>query len=283
MKKIISLLLLSLISIVCLASCGSNDDTTINLYSREDGSGTRGAFIELFGIEQKNEQGEKIDKTSLSATITNSTSVMLTNIQNDKNGIGYVSLGSLSDDVKAVKIDGAAASVENIKNGTYKIAIPFNIVTKDTLSEAAQDFYNFILSNEGQAVISGEGYIPVTASGAFASNGATGTVKISGSSSVYPVMEKLVEKFKTYNSSITIELQLSDSGTGVKDAINGTSDIGMASRNLKDSETGVKATCIATDGIAVIVNKDSSIDSLTSEQVMKIFTAEITDWSEINE
>ena len=213
----------------------------IAVYSREDGSGTRGAFIELFGIEQKDESGEKIDYTTEEAVITNSTDVMLTSVSGDTYGIGYVSLGSLNDTVKAVKIDGAEATVENIKSGAYAIARPFNIATNGEVSEVAQDFINYIMSAEGQAVITENGYIGSDDAAAFESNGATGKVVVGGSSSVSPVMEKLIEAYKAVNTGAEIELQTSDSTTGMTGAADGTLDIGMASRELKDSEVEARS------------------------------------------
>ena len=259
--------------------------SAIAVYSREDGSGTRGAFIELFGVEEKDESGEKVDNTTEEAIITNSTDVMLTSVAGDTYAIGYVSLGSLNDTVKAVKIDGAEATVENIKSGTYKIARPFNIATKGEVSEAAQDFINYIMSAEGQAVITEAGYIGSDDAAAFESNGATGKVTVSGSSSVTPVMEKLKETYTAVNSGAEIEIQESDSTTGMTDAAAGTSDIGMASRELKDSETeqGLTATTIAMDGIAVIVNLDNPTANLTSDQVKGVYVGEITSWDELAE
>ncbi|MBO5523836.1 MAG: substrate-binding domain-containing protein, partial [Roseburia sp.] len=222
----------------------------INVTSREDGSGTRGAFIELFGIEEKDESGEKVDYTTDEANITNSTDVMMTTVAGDEYAIGYISLGSLNDTVKAVSIDGAEATVENIKSGTYTIARPFNIATKGEISDAAQDFVNFILSAEGQAVVSDNGYITVDdAAEAFASNGAEGKVVVAGSSSVTPVIEKLKEAYGAVNAAVEIEIQESDSTTGMTNALEGTCDIGMASRELKDSETegGLTGTVIAMD------------------------------------
>lgn len=255
----------------------------VNVLSREDGSGTRGAFIELFGIEEKDADGNKVDNTTEEAIITNSTSVMLTSVASDEYAIGYVSLGSLDDTVKAVSIDGAEATVENIKNGTYTIARPFNIATKGEVSDIAQDFINYIMSAEGQAVITENGYIGSDDAAAFESNGATGKVTVSGSSSVTPVMEKLKEAYAKANKDVTVEVQQSDSTTGVTNAIEGTCDIGMASRDLADSEAkkGVKATVIAKDGIAVIVNKDSKVDELTSAQVKDIYTGKTTKWADI--
>ena len=250
-----------------------------------DGSGTRGAFIELFGIEEKDADGNKVDNTTEEAIITNSTSVMLTSVASDEYAIGYVSLGSLDDTVKAVSIDGAEATVENIKNGTYTIARPFNIATKGEVSDIAQDFINYIMSAEGQAVITENGYIGSDDAAAFESNGATGKVTVSGSSSVTPVMEKLKEAYTAVNSGAEIEIQESDSTTGMTDAAAGTSDIGMASRELKDSETeqGLTATTIAMDGIAVVVNLDNPTANLTSDQVKGVYVGDVTSWDELAE
>ena len=258
--------------------------SAIAVYSREDGSGTRGAFIELFGVEEKDESGEKVDNTTEEAIITNSTDVMLTSVAGDTYAIGYVSLGSLNDTVKAVKIDGAEATVENIKSGTYKIARPFNIATKGEVSEAAQDFINYIMSGDGQKVISDNGYIGDDSAAAFESNGAEGKVVVGGSSSVSPVMEKLIEAYKAVNANVEIELQTSDSTTGMTGAADGTLDIGMASRELKDSETeeGLTATKIAMDGIAVIVNQENPVEDLSSDNVKGIFTGGTTTWDAAN-
>ncbi len=253
----------------------------ISVYSREDGSGTRGAFIELMGIEQKDASGKKVDMTVASAAITNSTSVMMTSVAGDANGIGYISLGSLNNTVKAVKVDGVEATADNVKSGKYKVARPFNILTKDGLSDVAQDFIDYIMSADGQKVIEDNGYIAVNEKAeAYKASGKSGKVVVAGSSSVTPVMEKLAEAYKALNPDVTIEVQQSDSTTGVNMATEGTCDIGMASRELKDSETGVKATVIAQDGIAVIVNKDASIDNLTSDQIKGIYTGELTTWEE---
>lgn len=261
-------------------------DTTspISVISREEGSGTRGAFIELFGIEQKDENGEKIDNTTLEAVINNSTEVMLTSVAGDPYAIGYVSLGSLNDTVKAVKIDGADATVENIKNGDYTIQRPFNIATKDGLSDVAQDFINYIMSADGQAVIESNGYISVGEGEAFTSSNAEGKIVVAGSSSVTPVMEKLKEAYLAVNTKADIEIQESDSTTGMTAAMDGTCDIGMASRDLKDSEIegGLKNTVIALDGIAVIVNKENPVSDLTKDEVMNIYTGELTSWDSVN-
>lgn len=253
----------------------------ITVVSREDGSGTRGAFIELFGVEQKNDAGEKVDYTTVDAEITNNTSVMMTTVAGNPSAIGYISLGSLNDTVKAVKIDGVEASVDNVKSGDYKVSRPFNIVTKDDLSEVAQDFIDFILSTEGQAVVEENGYIPLDGVEAYAGTAPAGKVVVAGSSSVTPVMEKLKEAYAEVNPNAEIEIQQSDSTTGVNSAIEGICDIGMASRDLKEEETGVTATVIATDGIAVIVNLENPTDDLTVDQVKSIYVGETTAWDEI--
>ena len=259
-----------------------NSKKSITVLSREDGSGTRGAFIELFGIEKKDKSGKKVDYTTDEAAITNSTAVMLTSVAGDKYAIGYVSLGSLNDSVKAVKIDGADATISNINNGSYKISRPFNIAVKEELTPVAQDFVNFILSDKGQKVIAANKYIQVAAKSYIPSK-ASGKIVVAGSSSVSPVMEKLIEAYKSENQNAKIELQTSDSTTGVTNAINGTCDIGMASRSLKDSEKskGVQEVTIAIDGIAVIVNKLNPTENLSKAQVEQIFTGKTLKWNEV--
>ena len=268
----------------CFAAGKWNKRSQINVISREDGSGTRGAFIEIFGIEKKNAEGKKIDYTTEEAAITNSTAVMLSSVAGDKYAIGYVSLGSLNNSVKALQIDVAEASVENINNGSYKISRPFNIAVKDNLSEVATDFVNYILSDEGQNVIAANKYIKVKTSGSFQTKAPKGKVVVAGSSSVSPVMEKLIEAYKKINPNATLELQTSDSTTGVTNAINGTCDIGMASRSLKSSEKekGVNEVTIAIDGIAVIVNQENPTVGLTKAQIESIFTGKVEKWNKIN-
>lgn len=262
---------------------GSAPSGDISVYSREDGSGTRGAFIELFEIEEKDANGDKVDMTTTAASITNSTSVMMTSVAGDKSAIGYLSLGSLNDTVKALEIDGAKATAANVKNGSYKVARPFNIATKDDISDAAQDFIDFIVSAEGQAIVEENGYIEVAEDApAYTASGASGKIIVAGSSSVTPVMEKLQEAYLALNPEVTIEVQQSDSTTGMTMATEGTCDIGMASRELKDSEieAGLTATVIAQDGIAVIVNTDLELAGLTSAQVKAIYTGEAKTWEE---
>lgn len=295
-SRILSLILalaMVLSASIVLSACGdekSGDDgeknDKISVISREEGSGTRGAFIELVGIEEKNDQGEKIDKTVDTAVITNSTSVAMTSVSEDEASIGYISLASLNDTVKALKIDGVEPTVKNIQKGEYPIARNFNLVTGDNLSELGKDFINFILSTEGQKTVSENGYIELTEAGKYEASDAVnegGKITIGGSSSVTPLMEKLAEAYKKINPKVEVMVQQSDSTTGVTSAIDGSVDIGMASRDLKDTETdqGVKATVIAKDGIAVIVHKDSKQEELTLEQVKDIFTGKITKWSEI--
>lgn len=265
------------------SNSGFNNKKAISVLSREEGSGTRGAFVELFKIEKKDASGKKVDYTTDEAAITNSTAVMLTSVAGDKYAIGYVSLGSLNSSVKALKIDGAQASVANINNGSYKVSRPFNIAVKDNLSEVAQDFLGYVFSAEGQKIIEKNKYIPVPSKD-YKSSQPAGKVVVSGSSSVSPLMEKLIEAYGSVNPNAKIELQTSDSSTGVSNAIAGTCDIGMASRDLKDSEKakGVKEITIAIDGIAVIVNKANTLENLTKENVEAIFTGKITKWNEVN-
>ncbi|WP_298485880.1 substrate-binding domain-containing protein [uncultured Ruminococcus sp.] len=265
-----------------LASCGGSSDK-ITVISREDGSGTRGAFIELTGIEEKDSNGNKTDNTKKDALICKSTDVVLTQVSGDKNAIGYISFGSLNDTVKALKVEGVEPSTATIESGDYKIVRPFNIAVKDGLSDAAQDFENYILSSEGQDVIEGAGYIKIDKSAAaFSSNNASGKVVVSGSSSVTPVMEKLAEFYQKVNTNVTVDVQQSDSSTGIKDAINGTSDIGMASRDISDDELsqGIKSVTIAQDAIAVIVNKDNSVDDISMDDIKAIYTGTKTTWSD---
>ena len=298
-KKVLAAVLMGAM-VFSMAACGSNGGDsesgssdggseasapsgTISVLSREEGSGTRGAFVELFGVEEENADGEKVDNTTVDAQVTNSTAVMMTGVAQDPQAIGYISLGSLDDSVKALKVDGADATAENVKNGTYKVSRPFNIVTGDSLSDVAQDFVDYILSSDGQAIV-GEDYIPVDdAAEAYAGTSPEGSVVVAGSSSVSPVMEKLKEGYEAVNPNASIEIQTSDSTTGVESTISGICDIGMASRELKDTETseGVTGTQIAIDGIAIIVNNENSMTDITSDQVKQIYTGEVTNWEDL--
>lgn len=300
LKKLFAVTAIVAMTAVSVAGCGSKEEGTgegtktkkewdagndISVVSREDGSGTRGAFIELFEVEEKDENGEKMDMTTEEAAITNSTSVMMNTVAGNEYAIGYISLASLDDTVKALKIDGAEATVDNIKSGTYKIQRPFNIVTKDGLSDVAQDFINYIMSPDGQKVVEENNGIPMDDVTPYESNGATGKIVVAGSSSVSPIMEKLKEAYLKVNTGVEIEIQTNDSTTGVTSVIDGLCDIGMASRELKDTETaeGVTATVIALDGIAVIVNSESAVEELSSEQVKAIYTGEALTWDEVVE
>lgn len=288
-KKHMAFILMGILALAA-AGCGGNKTETgfdtgkqIGVIAREDGSGTRGAFIELFGIEQENEAGEKTDYTTDAAAVTNSTSVMMTTVAGDPYSIGYISLGTMNDTVKPVRIDGTDATVENIKSGAYKISRPFNIAVKEGPSDTAQDFIDYIMSADGQAVIEEEGYISVSEAAPYGGGNVSGKIVVSGSSSVSPVMEKLKEAYIGKNPDVTIEVQQSDSSTGMSDAADGTCDIGMASRELKESEInkGLISTSIAMDGIAVVVNNENPIEELTSEQVKEIYMGNTVSWSDL--
>lgn len=302
MKKFLCAALTLMLAIGCMTGCGSGNTNSsegaggaeantsefdvsseISIMSREDGSGTRGAFVELFGIQKEDAEGNKVDMTTEDAEVTNNTEVMLGSVSGDINAIGYVSLGSMNDRVKALKVDGTEATIENIKGGTYKIARPFNIATKEGLSEVAQDFIDYILSADGQAVIEENHYISVSEESAYAGSKPSGRIVVAGSSSVTPVMEKLKEAYLAVNPNAEIEIQESDSTTGMTSTIDGICDIGMASRDLKDSETseGLTSITIAMDGIAVIVNHENPLEDITSAQVKKIYTGEATTWEDV--
>ena len=278
--KIASLVMALMMGVSAAAAEVSGEITVV---SREEGSGTRSAFIELTGVEEKNADGVKVDNTTEEAVVTNSTNVMMTTVAGDESAIGYISLGSLNDTVKALQIDGVDATVENIKNGTYTLARPFNIATKEGLSEVAQDFVNYILSAEGQQVIADNKYIPLDDAPAYEGKQVSGKIVVAGSSSVTPVMQKLAEAYQVVNPNAEIEVQQSDSTTGMQSAIDGICDIGMASRDLKDSEkeAGLNGQTIAMDGIAVIVNQNNDLTTLTLAQVKSIFTGEATEWENV--
>ena len=274
----------SALMIMLLASCSGapQSASAITVISREDGSGTRGAFSELFGVMRENSYGVTEDITTPLAEITNSTSIMLISVEKNKNAVGYVSLGVPTDGVKRLLIDGVEPSAENIKNGSYTVCRPFNIAVKEALSDVAADFISFVMSGDGQRTVEESGYISVSDGSAYEPTGISGRLAISGSSSVYPVMEKLCERYAKLNPAADVELQQSDSTTGVTDVINGTSDIGMASRELSRSElsAGLRSQVIAVDGISVIVNTENAVQSLTKLQVMSIYTGETRDWAD---
>ena len=273
------------------SDAGSGSDSgsasqPISVVSREDGSGTRGAFVELTGVEEKDADGNKTDNTTADAIISNSTEIMMTTVSGDEYAIGYSSTGSLNDTVKALNVDGVEPTAQNIKDGKYSLSRPFNIATKGTPGKLAQDVIDYILSEEGQKVVEDNGYIAsVDDAKAFKSSGESGKLVVAGSSSVTPVMEKLAEAYKAVNKKAEIEIQESDSTTGMTAAADGTCDIGMASRELEDSEKdkGLTSQAIALDGIAVIVNTQNTRTEITTDMVKKIFTGEVTDWSDVTE
>ena len=297
MKKKILAIAMTALMVVGVAACGSSSSSSttdsnstdtaadgmtgsISVISREEGSGTRGAFVELMGIVDDSDN----DITTIDAEITNSTSVMLTTVAGNKQSIGYVSLGSLSDDVKAVKVDGVEASVDDIKNGSYSVSRPFLVAYKDgQLSELAQDYLKYILSADGQAIISENGYISVSDSAeAYTASGLSGKLVLAGSTSVSPVMEKLADAYKALNPDVTIEIQQTGSGAGITSAIEGVCDFGMSSRELKESEAAeLKADQIALDGIAVIVNNENPTDDISSENIKNIYLGEVTNWEDV--
>lgn len=280
MKKLSLLMLAVLVLVGCSSGSKGFDKTnSISVVSREDGSGTRAAFIELVKIEEKDASGNRKDNTTQEAIIANKTDVMMSNIQNDINAIGYLSLGSLNDSIKGLAIDGVDVTVENIKNGTYKVARPFNIVVNDDLDELSSDFIKYILSKEGQAVVEKSGYIASDSDYSFENTGVSGKITVAGSSSVSPVMEKLKEAYNAINSDATIEIQTTDSSAGVQAVVDKNANIGMASRELKAEELElVEGIVIGIDGIAVIVNKENPITNLSSEDLKAIYTGAITEW-----
>lgn len=295
-KKNLIVSAVSLICMVCLvigvvSGCGKDkaeptgDESSsavtgaITVISREDGSGTRDAFTELMDIVD----ADGNDATVQTAEITNSTSVMMSTVKGNAKSIGYVSLGSLSDTVKAVSIDGVAPCVETVKDGSYKLQRPFKIAYIDgILSDTAKDFLSFIMSTEGEKIIGEEGYIGLDATDTYQPSGVSGTVSLAGSTSVAPVMNVLADKYKQLNPDVKIEIQESGSSAGIESALQGAVDIAMSSRELKEDEAkALKAETIALDGIAVIVNAENDIDNLTSQQIKSIFNGEIKVWEDV--
>ncbi|MGN0172080.1 MAG: substrate-binding domain-containing protein [Acutalibacteraceae bacterium] len=293
-KRILAMLAAALIGCGALAGCSTatNQGTAtqdggsfdaarnITVVTREEGSGTRDAFVELTGVLVKDDAGNKTDNTSKEAVVIDGTQAVISNVAGNPYAIGYISLGSMNDTVKAVKVNGVEATAANVKSASYELARPFNIATKSDLSEVAKDFVDFILSADGQKVVEDNGYVAVSENAAYSGSKPSGKVTVAGSSSVSPVMEKLKEAYEAINTNATVEIQTTDSSAGMTAAKEGTCDIGMASRELKSSESEVlTSTKIAMDGIAVIVNKDNTADALTTEQIKNIFTGEAATWS----
>lgn len=293
LRKVLGLMATVAMTMSMAVGCGSdggNSEKTafdptyeITVITREEGSGTRGAFVELLGIEEKNAEGEKVDYTTVDAVTMNNTSGVISTVAGDEYAIGYVSLGSLNDTVKALDINGAEATEENIKNGSYEVARPFNIATKGEVSEVTQDFIDFILSTQGQTVVSENGYISLDETVDYAGTKPAGEIVVAGSTSVSPVMEKLKEAYIAINPNASIQIQTNDSSTGMSMVAEGTCDIGMASRELKDSEhaEGLNGTVIATDGIAVIVNRANTLEDIASEDVKAIYVGDACTWDEV--
>ena len=299
MKKTLTGILLFGVLMTALTGCGNKPDSnpsaapgqssfdtskTINAYTREPESGTRGAFIELFQLQETQADGTKKDMISKDIGVENNTNTILTTVQNDTYGISYVSMGSLNDNVKALKIDGIDATTANVKNGTYKVSRPFNIAVKGEAKGLTKDFIDFIMSKEGQEVAA-KTYIAISESAApYSGSKPSGTIMVGGSSSVAPLMEKLIERYNEINPNANVQMTVSDSGAGMTQTINGTYDIGMASRELKDSEKAeLNDTQIALDGIAVIVNKQNTATNLSSDDVKKIYLGQANVWSDVTE
>lgn len=298
-KKITATALFGVLAVSAFAGCGgasssSNGSSdagsdaakfdaskTISVVTREEGSGTRDAFTELTGVLVK-DGDNKTDNTTTSAVTINSTEAVITNVKDNDAAIGYISLGSLNDTVKALKIGGVEATADNVKSGDYAVSRPFNIAYKGELSDVAQDFVDYIMSSDGQKIVSDNGYVTVSENAAYSGKKPSGKISVAGSSSVSPVMEKLAEAYQKVNTNVKVEIQTSDSSAGMQSAMGGTCDIGMASRDLKDEEkSALKVETIAKDGIAVIVNNANTCDDLTLDQVKSIYTGETTVWSDI--
>lgn len=298
-KKITATALFGVLAVSAFAGCGgasssSNGSSdagsdavkfdaskTISVVTREEGSGTRDAFTELTGVLVK-DGDNKTDNTTTSAVTINSTEAVITNVKDNEAAIGYISLGSLNDTVKALKIGGVEATADNVKSGDYAVSRPFNIAYKGELSDVAQDFVDYIMSSDGQKIVSDNGYVTVSENAAYSGKKPSGKISVAGSSSVSPVMEKLAEAYQKVNTNAKVEIQTSDSSAGMQSAMGGTCDIGMASRDLKDEEkSALKVETIAKDGIAVIVNNANTCDDLTLDQVKSIYTGETTVWSDI--
>ena len=298
-KKITATALFGVLAVSAFAGCGGANSSsngssdagsdaakfdaskTISVVTREEGSGTRDAFTELTGVLVK-DGDNKTDNTTTSAVTINSTEAVITNVKDNEAAIGYISLGSLNDTVKALKIGGVEATADNVKSGDYAVSRPFNIAYKGELSDVAQDFVDYIMSSDGQKIVSDNGYVTVSENAAYSGKKPSGKISVAGSSSVSPVMEKLAEAYQKVNTNAKVEIQTSDSSAGMQSAMGGTCDIGMASRDLKDEEkSALKVETIAKDGIAVIVNNANTCDALTLDQVKSIYTGETTVWSDI--
>ena len=295
MKRVIASVCAAALALSMVA-CGSDASTStststgsesgasasITVVTREDGSGTRSAFVELTGVET-----DEGDMTIATAQVANSTNNVMTSVQAEPSAIGYISMGSLNETVKGIAVDGVEPTTDNVKAGTYPISRPFNIVTNGDISaqdELTQDFVNWVMSADGQAICTEEGYIGDDAAEAYTSTQPSGSLAVGGSSSVSPVMEKLIETYMAdVNPNASIDLQTTDSTNGVTGALDGTYNIGMASRAISDDEAsqGAVSTQLAMDGIAVIVNTENTVSNISMDSLRGIYTGEVTDWADV--
>lgn len=281
LKKKVFLLSSVLVLSLSLVACGGNKDEKINVVTREQGSGTRTAFTEITGILAKDENGEEIDNTYEEAIVQNSTDAVMTTVAGDESAIGYISLGSLNDTVKALNVNGVVASAEDIKDGSYEIARNFNIVYKDGISDEVEDFLKFMTSDIGQKIVAEEGYVGESSTGEYTPINNSASITIAGSTSVNPLMEKLVEGYKKYNPDFNANIQATGSSAGIKSVLDDSAELGMSSRELKDSEKDLNVEVVAIDGIAVIVNNNSKIDDLKLESIKDIFEGKIQNWTDL--
>lgn len=249
----------------------------IHVISREDGSGTRGAFVEITEILSKNENREKVDNTTIDAIIQNCTDAVMTTVAGDKDAIGYISLGSLNDTVKAVNVNDVEPTVDNVKSGKYPLQRPFLIAYK-SLNPTTEDFIKYIMSSDAKEIIEQNGYVSSAGEEKYTVQNLSGSIVISGSTSVTPLMEKLIEAYNVFNPDVDIELQSTGSSAGIADVTNDAADLAMSSRNLKDEEK-LESQTMAIDGIAVIVHKDNALSNISMEQLKQIYIGELTDWS----
>ena len=285
MNRKLCVIAMLIICVIAFCGCGNDEDTVgvqgeVSLITREDGSGTRDAFAELLGIVDEN----GYDLISDTAEVTNSTAVMITSVMGNPYALGYISLGSLCDEVKVLSVDGVKPSAENVKSGDYKVARTFNVVYKDgELSATAEDFMKFVLSAEGQQIVEETGFISAVDGESYTPSGITGKVTLAGSTSVAPVIEAMADKYKELNPDVTIEIQQTGSSAGISSTLEGVCDIGMSSRELKDTELNeLKCVEIAMDGIVLIVNHENLINNLSSEEINRLYTVEILKWEELN-
>jgi phosphate transport system substrate-binding protein len=283
------LIALPVACVVMIGMIGCNEPAAfdkkreISVVTREAGSGTRDAFVELTGILVKVD-GKKKDNTTKEALTIDGTQGVMSSVGGNEYGIGYISLGSLNATVKAISVNGVTPNASTVKDGTYPIARPFNIAIKDSVSPLAQDFINFILSDAGQKVVESHGYVSVVQGNTYEPTKLSGKIVLAGSSSVSPVMEKLKEAYLALNPNVEIEIQTNDSSSGMLAAKEGTCDIGMASRELKESEaTDLHAITIARDGIAVIVNNKNPLQNLTIAKLREVYMGAIRNWEAVIE